>query len=217
MPIPAIAAAIAAAAATGAAVNKPKKLKNIGERKKKWLDEFSAVAKEICAKNNVPYQMCVTQAALESGWGAAAPKFNHFGIKGEGSAGSIMLTGKEFVGGKYVPMKMKFAAYKTLADAIQGYCNAVKSNAKFKYANENFSGDLAKYIMWIWGNGYATDPNYVNTFFGVMSVIYRATGNEDFNLHLSKSDLQMLAKLKTKKAGSQRTALTESLLKDKTA
>lgn len=217
MPIPVIAAAVVAAATTGAIANKPKQLKNIGERKKKWLDEFSATAKDICAKNGVPYQMCVTQAALESGWGAAAPHYNHFGIKGAGTAGSVLLQGKEYIGGKYVPMTMKFAAYNSLADAIQGYCDAVKANPKFKYANEHFSNDLAKYIMWIWGNGYATAPDYVNTFFGVMSVIYRATGNEDFNIKLSKQDLSLLSKLKAKTAGKQRTAETESLLKDKQA
>jgi flagellum-specific peptidoglycan hydrolase FlgJ len=215
MPLPLI-VPILIAATTGATVHTPKKLKNIGVKKKSWLDSFMATAKVICKKNGVPYQMCVTQAALESGWGEKAPKFNHFGIKGEGSAGFSSATGKEFVGGQYVSKVMKFAAYSSLEDAIQSYCNAMKDNPKFKYATENFSNDLNKFIIWIWGKGYATSPDYVYTFFGVMSVIYRATGNEDFNKQLTAADKLMIKKLRGKVAGSKRAALTESLLKDAT-
>ena len=215
MPLPLI-VPILVAATTGAAVHTPKKLKNIGVKKKAWLDSFMATAKNICDWYGVPYQMCVTQAALESGWGEKAPKFNHFGIKGEGSAGFSSATGKEFIGGQYVAKVMKFAAYKSLEDAIQAYCNAMKNNPKFQYATAHFSNNLNKFIIWIWGKGYATAPDYVYTFFGVMSVIYRATGNEDFNRKLTPQDVAMIKKLKGKVAGQQRSSLTESLLKVQT-
>lgn len=204
---------VIAAVATGALAHKPKKLKNIGEKKKSWLDSFTATAKPICEKNGIPYQMCVAQAALESGWGAKAPKFNHFGIKGSGSAGTQKFTAKEFKGGKYITKEMSFAAYNSLDDAIQAYCNAMKNNPKFKYATEAFSSDLSRFATWIWGRGYATDPDYVFTALGVISVIYRATGNEDFNQKLTPEVLSIVNKLKKKEAGSQRSALTESLLK----
>jgi flagellum-specific peptidoglycan hydrolase FlgJ len=208
---------VVAALATGALAHKPKKLKNIGEKKKSWLDSFTAAAKPICEKNGIPYQMCVAQAALESGWGAKAPKFNHFGIKGSGSAGTQTFKSKEFKGGQYVAKEMNFAAYKSLEDAIQAYCDAMKNNPKFKYATEKFSTDFNKFATWIWGKGYATDPNYVLTLLGVINVVYRATGNEDFNQKLTPEILKVVNQLKKKEAGTQRSALTESLLKEKIA
>ena len=215
MPVPIIAAALIASAAgagTAVAVHQPKKLKNIGEKKKTWLDAFIAAAKPVCEKNGVPYQMCVAQAALESGWGAAAPKFNHFGIKGEGSAGSQEFSSKEFLNGKWIQKKMKFAAYKSLEDAIQGYCTAMRNNPNFKYATEHFANDLGKFTTWIWGRGYATAPTYVQTVFGVVRTIYNATGNPDFDFTASKEILNVVKKLQKVAAGPARSTLTQKLL-----
>jgi len=208
-----VVAAIVSTVASGVAVHTPKKLKNIGTAKKAWLDSFTAAAKPICKANGVPYQMCVAQAALESGWGAHAPGFNHFGIKGSGSAGSLLLAGHEFIGGKKIAKKMSFAAYKTLDDAIQGYCHAMKNNPRFKYATEAFPDNFEKFTTWIWGNGYATAPDYVYTLIGVASVIYRATGNEDFNIKPSSGLSSIIKKLQSVEK-SKRVAMTSELLRE---
>lgn len=210
--LPIIIAAAVGAAATPV-VHKPKTLKNIGVKKKTWLDSFIASAKPICEKNGVPYQMCVAQAALESGWGAAAPRFNHFGIKGSGTAGSQSFSSKEFLKGQWVQKTMKFAAYASLDDAIQAYCTAMKNNPNFKYATEHFGDNIGKFASWIWGKGYATAPTYVHTVFGVIRTIYNATGNEDFNMKMDPAIAKIVGKLQKVDAGPVRSAMTEKLLK----
>ena len=196
-----------------AAIGKPKKLKNIGEKKKSWLDAFIIAAKPVCEKANIPYQVCVAQAALESGWGVAAPGYNYFGIKGKGTDGSQQFVSSEILSGKKVVMKMTFAKYKDMSDGIAGYCKAMNTNPLFAPASKNFPNDPVKFITWLWASGYATAPNYILTIVGVMSVIYRATGNNDFNIIASPDMKKLVAKLKDAKAGSQRRQLAAKELK----
>jgi flagellar protein FlgJ len=204
--------AAAVGAAVAAVTGKPKKLKNIGKAKKLWLDSFTASAKIVCEKNKIPFQVCVTQAALESGWGAKAPGFNYFGIKGSGDAGTQYFTATEVVKGVKVKMKMGFAKFSSIDAGIQGYCNVMNNNQRFKPAVENFSDDPVGFFIWIWSAGYATHPDYVNTCLGVMSVIYRATGDESFNVKISKARLKILGALKSKKNSSQRMEYASSAL-----
>lgn len=59
--------------------------------------EFVAVyyplANEVCARYGVPVEVCLAQAALESGWAKAVPKFNFFGYK----AGSTWTGAKQLL------------------------------------------------------------------------------------------------------------------------
>jgi flagellum-specific peptidoglycan hydrolase FlgJ len=205
--------AVAVVAGTGAAVaiGKPKKLKNIGATKKAWLDSFIIAAKQVSMENNIPFQVCVAQAALESGWGKAAPGYNYFGIKGSGSNGSQQFVSSEVLNGKKFEKKMTFARYKSIADGIAGYCKAMNTNKLFAPASKNFSSDPVKYITWLWSSGYATGPNYILTVIGVMSVIYRATGNEDFNIVVSSDMKKLISKLKSAKANQRRNLAAKEL------
>lgn len=204
--------AAAVGAAASALAGKPKKLKNIGKAKKAWLDAFIADSKLICSKNNIPFQVCVTQAALESGWGSKAPGFNYFGIKGSGDAGTQFFIGTEILNGVKVKKKMGYAKFSSIAAGIQGYCNVMNNNDRFKPAVKNFSDDPVDFFIWIWSAGYATSKDYVASCLGVMSVIYRATGDESFNVSPSKSRKSLINKLKSKKTSAQRISLAASEL-----
>lgn len=203
---------IVAAAVASAVAGKPKKLKNIGKAKKGWLDKFIVDAKEICATNSVPFQVCVTQAALESGWGAKAPGFNYFGIKGAGDAGSSTFASTEYVKGQKKVLTMKFAKFSSMKAGVQGYCNVMKNNPLFKPATDNFSNDPVDFFIWIWSHGYATLPDYVARCVGVMSVIYRATGNEEFNIKYPKDKMKLVAKLREKEGSARRAAAKSAML-----
>ena len=198
--------AAAAAAVAAATAGKPKKLKNIGAKKKAWLDKFTPVAKEICKANGVPFQVCVTQAALESGWGEKAAGFNYFGIKGSGDAGTQEFVSSEFLKGQTVSKKMHFAKFSSMAAGIQGYCNVMTKNPRFSKASELFPTDPVSFFIWIWSAGYATSPSYVSTCIGVISVLYRATGDEDYNVVATKAQRAIIAKLVGTKPGKTRMA-----------
>lgn len=197
----AVAAGMAAVAA-----GKPRKLKNIGAKKKAWLDAFTPVAKEICTANKVPFQVCVTQAALESGWGSKAGGFNYFGIKGSGDAGTQEFVSSEYLKGSLVSKKMNFAKFSSMAAGIQGYCNVMTKNPRFSKASELFPNDPVSFFIWIWSAGYATSPSYVSTCIGVISVLYRATGNEDYHVVATKEQRSIISKLVATKPGKTRMA-----------
>jgi len=207
-----LAVAVVAGAVASSVAGKPKKLKNIGAKKKAWLDQFSADAKKVCTESGIPFQVCVTQAAYESGWGEKAPGFNYFGIKGSGDAGVQYFTATEYIGGVKVKKQMGFAKFSSIAAGIKGYCNMMNNNPRFKPAVENFSNDPAAFFIWIWSAGYATYPDYVSTCLGVMSVIYRATGDESYNIKLSPERLKLLKSLKTKTKSSQRMSMASNAL-----
>lgn len=216
-PVTSLAIATAVGGGTAAVVGKPKKLKNIGKTKKEWLDNFIVAAKQVCKDNNIPFQVCVAQAALESGWGLHAPGYNYFGIKGAGSAGSQQFVSSEVINNAKVKLKMTFAKYNSMADGIAGYCKAMNNNKLFAPGPKNFSTDPVKYITWLWSSGYATAPNYISTVIGVISTIYRATGDEDFNVVTSPEMKKVIAKLKSAKANQRRALAAKELKVDITA
>lgn len=214
--IPVVAALVTGTGAAAVA-GKPKKLKNIGEKKKAWLDSFIAAGKPTCKSHNIPYQICIAQAALESGWGCAAPGFNFFGIKGSGSNGSQAFVSTEVLGGKKVKLKMTFAKYKSMEDGIAGYCKAMNGNKLFAPGSKNFSNDPIKYITWLWSSGYATGPNYISCIIGILSLIYRVTGNEDFVIVNSTEMKSLIKKLKAASPGKRRNICAKELNVDLSA
>ena len=183
---------ILAAIATGLGSGNYKELTKLGPRKSAWLNTFTPVAKFVCDHNKVPYQACVTQAALESGWGLSAPNNNFYGIKINNT---------------------DYAKYNTIADGIQAYCNAIKNNQFFKPALDNYNNNIAYdtvsdntviFLIWIWAAGYAENEDYVKRSIGVMNLIYRVTGNEDFDASLTTDQAEMINYLLKFSYGSSR-------------
>lgn len=100
--------------------------------------------------------VCIAQACLESGYNLNASTL--FGIKGS----DIELDTTEYINGKYVNVKDSFAAYPSVAGAVQGYYDLMQwdnyTDATTPIANsweEQIEG-LTNNI----GYAYATSPTY---------------------------------------------------------
>ena len=113
--------------------------------------------------------VCIAQACLESGYNLNAPTL--FGIKGS----DIELDTTEYINGEYVNVKDSFAAYPSVAGAVQGYYDLMQwenyADATTPIANsweEQIEG-LTNNI----GYAYATSPDYKDN---ISSII------KDFNL-----------------------------------
>ena len=172
--------------------------------KKNWLAKFKPAAEVICAKYGVPPQVCVAQAALESGWGSRAAGFNYFGIKGKGTAGGQEWGTKEFKDGKYVKSTQTFAVYKSMEDGVEAYCKKVTTHPWFAPAAVLFAADPVRFVTWIWAMGYATAPDYAAMIVSVMNTIARATSDDAYKMAISKPVHSTLTKLKAAASGAPR-------------
>jgi hypothetical protein len=109
----------------------------------------------------------VAQAILETGWGQYVPvdKYtgqfsnNLFGIKGSGSAGSIVSTTWEVYNGQSYTVDANFRAYNNVEENWQDHKDLLLT--KSWYAP--FRAVMSDPVLGAWGlrkGGYATDPNY---------------------------------------------------------
>lgn len=124
--------------------------------------QFTQKAQNIVSERKLPPAMLkvlLSQAALESGRGTAAPGNNYFGIKGQGTEGSNNLATQEYGNGGYYGENSDFAAYKTPEDSINAYLDLVQGYQGVPEAIQSNNPDTI--IRAIEANGYATSPTYV--------------------------------------------------------
>jgi flagellum-specific peptidoglycan hydrolase FlgJ len=105
--------------------------------------------------------LTIVQAILESGllWRVSnlAKRNNLFGIKGEGTAGTVDLKTTEVINGRAYKFKQKFAANTSLADSFIQHKKLLESSIyKDVLVSENFY-EATEAVQ---AAGYATDPNY---------------------------------------------------------
>ena len=124
-------------------------------------------AYEAKKSTQLPASIVASQAILETGWGRYIPtdihtkkfSYNLFGIKGEGTNGSVNIYTHEYVNGEKIKIIAKFRAYNSYAESFIDYGNLILGAKRYKQAVIN-KGDPEKYIYEIWKAGYATDPEY---------------------------------------------------------
>lgn len=162
---------------------------------KQFVLAYSQDAKKTEEETGILAKSVLAQAALESGWGKAAPGFNFFGIKDKDglngneqllvtveyskrmnlnfpvikSVKPVMIRGEKFY--KYV-IKDYFAAYKTPEESFTAHANFFFKNPRYAKAiqKDNISDPL-RFFTEIHKAGYATDPNYVTTLMKIVKMI----------------------------------------------
>ena len=115
----------------------------------------------------IPAHFMVAQAALETGWGKAEPRFadgrqsfNLFGIKaGKGWKGAAVEAGTvEYVDGQAQRQTERFRAYGSYAEAFTDYARLLTESPR--YSTAAASRDGAGFARALQSAGYATDPQY---------------------------------------------------------
>jgi flagellum-specific peptidoglycan hydrolase FlgJ len=109
-------------------------------------------------------QVAITQALLESGLLShpsqlAMNSNNLFGIKGQGTAGSVNMPTQEYSSGQMQNVNSNFAQNKTIADSFMQHRNLLN---KPRYAPVLASQTPSDAFNALQRAGYATDPNYAN-------------------------------------------------------
>ncbi|GGH16592.1 glycoside hydrolase family 73 protein [Paenibacillus segetis] len=120
-----------------------------------WLDSGISAA------------LTIAQGALESNWGASGLTVkgnNLFGIKGKGSAGSIIMPTTEYVAGKPIKVNAAFCKYTSWDESVADHTRFLKGK---RYANllGKSGKEAAKVVA---AAGYATDPSYANKLIALM-------------------------------------------------
>ena len=144
-----------------------KKVKKImtDQDKKKFIDQVSPYLLQISKQIGVPYQFLLAQTALETGWGKSelfAKHFNPGGIKAVKGQAFVEYPTTEYVNGKKVIIKAKFAKYPTILAGLMAHTKILTNRYFKQYANK--TTDPVKYAVLL-NSGpvkYATDINYAS-------------------------------------------------------
>ncbi|WP_160714205.1 glycoside hydrolase family protein [Chitinophaga solisilvae] len=159
-----------------------------------FIQQYGQNAVDSMRQTRVPASVTLAQAALESGWGRSAPRFNFFGIKaGSGWTGERqLLTTTEIhsdndrsrhpypeiisieqftdsSGNTRYRWRVKdyFRAYANAVDSFNDHGNFLVNNARYRNAF-NFTNDAHRFAQEIARAGYATAPDYASTLISII-------------------------------------------------
>ena len=112
--------------------------------------------KATAASLGVPPVALLAQSALETGWGAATPGNNLFGIKASGGQAATLQRTTEEINGALTATQDRFAAYGSGESCLSAYAALIRR----AYPQAVGAGSVAEYAGALVQGGYATDSHY---------------------------------------------------------
>lgn len=162
-----------------------------------FVKAYLPYAKETERKTGISAKAILAQAALESGWGKAAPGNMFFGVKDtDGINGNEqLLTTTEYSRRQDLKFPVIISVMPVIRNGQKWFKYVVKDyfrkyptpeecftdHANFFFKNKRYSQALAvkhdpyKFAEAIAAAGYATDPNYAKTLKQIISMIEKAS------------------------------------------
>ena len=141
---------------------------------REFIEKYLAVAEQNEIETGVPKLLTLSQAALESAWGAKAPGNNFFGIKaGSSWKGEVVeFNTHEVEAGKTIALKDKFRKYTTPLECFKDYASVMRRRfpKAFRFTDPV---DFITSVQNEHGYKYATDPEYVNKIAAMVSTLKR--------------------------------------------
>lgn len=149
------------------------------EQPEDFVTALTEPAKQVERQLNIPYQVVIAQAALETGWGQkiieqgnGKSSNNLFNIKadkrwdGEKAVKETL----EFEQGAMVKKREPFRVYDNIMESVNDYINFLSNSDRYKDALQN-SGNVEHFLHGLQKAGYATDPNYANKILGTLNKV----------------------------------------------
>jgi flagellar protein FlgJ len=146
-----------------------------GDTAKSFVARFAADAAAAAERLGVEPKLLLAQAALETGWGEAAPQHpdgrpthNMFGIKAGGSWSGERAAHwtLENSGGVAERKRAMFRAYPSSTASFADYVSLIAGSQRYAAALEK-AADPAAYVHAITQAGYATDPQYADKWLSI--------------------------------------------------
>jgi flagellum-specific peptidoglycan hydrolase FlgJ len=126
--------------------------------REQFIATITPHALEVAKETGLDPRLVIAQAALETGYGRAAPGNNYFGIKSHGKPGGQVLATTEVGAGGEYKTNESFRTYGSPGESAKDYADFLKSNSR--YAPVLAAKGLDAQIDAMAKSGYATDPNY---------------------------------------------------------
>jgi flagellum-specific peptidoglycan hydrolase FlgJ len=177
-----------------------------------WLSKLNAEARDVLECARIPPNVAFAQAALESGFGARMAT-NPWGVRGAGDAGSQFITTQEYfeVGKATTLSNQKFAKYTSLGAAAKGYVSFCNGKS-YRPGHAFIEVDPGRWLLWLWGMGYATAPDYARSVQNVSIRVALQLDDAALAIPWSAWHDDVAQALSKVKAGSARRNLTAKLL-----
>lgn len=151
----------------GAKPKKTVKTKPVSESRKGFIKSVLPFALALEKKTGIPARFVVAQTALETRYGDSGlfkKAYNIGGIKAQKGQDFIEMDTIEFVNGKAVTMKQRFAKYKSVEDGLAKYAKLLNYK-RYRDAPKTSPEAYARYIA---KAGYSTNPKYAETVIKTM-------------------------------------------------
>lgn len=151
------------------------------EQPKDFVSALTADAKRVQEKINVPFEVVIAQAALETGWGQKVIKTesgtssnNLFNIKADSrwAGDKTHKETLEFENGAMVKKREPFRVYDSIGQSVNDYVNLLTGSERYQGALEK-SENVEQFLHGLQSAGYATDPNYAKK---IMATLRTVTG-----------------------------------------
>jgi peptidoglycan hydrolase FlgJ len=149
------------------------------EQPKDFVTALTEPAKYVEKKLNIPFEVVIAQAALETGWGQKVIKTeqggssnNLFNIKADSrwSGDKTHKETLEYEEGAMVKKREPFRVYQSISESINDYINFLSKNERYQNALEQ-TGNVEQFLHGLQGAGYATDPNYASKIMGTLQTV----------------------------------------------
>ena len=149
------------------------------EQPKDFVTALTEPAKRVQQQLNVPFEVVIAQAALETGWGQKIIKTpqgessnNLFNIKADNrwQGDKTVKETLEFEQGAMVKKREPFRVYDSISDSINDYVKFLSSSERYQGALKN-SSNVEQFLHGLQKAGYATDPNYANKIMGTLKKV----------------------------------------------
>lgn len=146
---------------------------------KDFVTALTADAKRVQEKLNVPFEVVIAQAALETGWGqkiikteAGQSSNNLFNIKADKrwDGDQTHKETLEFEQGAMVKKREPFRVYETIGESINDYISFLSSSERYKGALEKVN-NVEQFLQGLQQAGYATDPKYAEKIMGTLRTV----------------------------------------------
>jgi flagellum-specific peptidoglycan hydrolase FlgJ len=133
-----------------------------------FIDKLAPWAVEEMKRTGILASITIAQGALESGWGAAAPGNNLFGIKGSGQLQET----QEFINGHWLTVTDGFRVYDDWIGSVWDHSQFLIENGRYaragffdRCADKDYEG-AAQALQTA---GYATDPSYAAKLIAIIN------------------------------------------------
>jgi len=146
---------------------------------KDFVTALTTDAKRVQDKINVPFEVVIAQAALETGWGQKIIKTNSgessnnlFNIKADSrwTGEKVHKETLEFEDGAMVKKREPFRVYESIGESVNDYLNLLTQSERYQGALEK-STDVEQFLHSLQSAGYATDPKYAKKIMGTLRTV----------------------------------------------